>query len=457
MSTFTLPFGEKNWSFDSGTCWVVTGPAASGKTTLAVRLHALFPDRVALVTFGAQAASAGTSWAEARYYASIEYDFKTVDDALSYESVNDINPFEVRPPEKKARAAFKRLRNMLEQALDLTGLLDHWTVQLSNGEQRRLLLARAILKQREVLVLDDPFAGLDPVHQRQLHVLLETLSASGSTVIIMVRNEDEIPDCATHQLRLKACTILSQGPRQRPLRAAAAGKERPHDFTNPPPLKTPAVLTIRDLTVSMGGKALFSAFNWEVHAGERWVIMGPNGSGKTTLFSLITGDNPLSYAYDIERFGKSLGPGIPLWSIRSRMALLSPEIQAFSDPTLTIESVLYSGLFSEDGSRIPPAPAQKKRAAELLKALKLTASLKDPIGSLSDGTARLIFVIRALLPNPDLLLLDEPCMNLEAAERARFLRLIETVLTKTPELTVLCIAHRPDHIPAGFDRLLRLG
>lgn len=454
MSDCSVSFGGKTWSFDSGTCWVVTGPAASGKTTLAVRLQALFPDRVALVTFGAQAASAGSSWAEARYYASIEYDFKTVDETLSYESVNDINPFEIRPPEKQKRAAFKRLRTELETALDLTALLDHWTVQLSNGEQRRLLLARAILKQRDILVLDDPFAGLDAAHQHRLHAVLETLFRSGRTVIIMVRNEDEIPACATHQLRLKACDIRSQGPLRRP---EAEQKPTVPLFTNPPPLQTPAVLTIRDLTLSPGGKTLFSGFNWEVHAGERWVIMGPNGSGKTTLFSLITGDNPLAYACDITRFGKRLGPGVPLWSVRSRLAMLSPELQAFSDPTLTIESVLYSGLFTEDGSRRPPTPAQKRRAAELLKSLQLTASLKDPIGSLSDGTARLIFIIRALLPEPELLLLDEPCMNLEAAERTRFLRLIGKVLAKTPTLTVLCIAHRADHIPAGFDRLLQLG
>lgn len=454
MTGWRLPFGGTTWSVDPGSCWVVTGPAASGKTTLAVRLHALFSDRVALVTFGAQAASAGTSWAEARYYASIEYDFRTVEDALSYESVNDINPFEVRPPEKKARAAFKRLRRELEKALDLTGLLDRWTVQLSNGEQRRLLLARAILKQCDMLVLDDPFAGLDADHQLRLHALIETLSRSGRTLVVMVRNEDEIPACTTHRLRLKACTILSQGPWRKP---ADDPDPEKLSFTDPPPLKTPTVLSIRNLTLSMGGKSLFSDFNWEVHAGERWVIMGPNGSGKTTLFALITGDSPLAYACDIERFGKRLGPGIPLWSVRSRLAVLSPELQAFSDPTLTIESVLYSGLFAEDGSRLPPTPAHRKRAAELLKTLKLSASLKDPIGSLSDGTARLIFVIRALLASPELLLLDEPCMNLEAAERTRFLRLMEKILDKTPGLTVLLIAHRRDHVPAGFDRLLKLG
>lgn len=454
MNTITLPFGGGTWQIEPGQCWVVTGPAASGKTTLALRLAALYSDQVALVTFGAQAGSAGTAWAEARYYASIEYDFKTVDDALTYESVNDINPFEVRPPEKKERAAFAKLRKQLEKTLDLTKLLDQWTVQLSNGEQRRLLLARAILKQAAILVLDDPFAGLDAAHQEQLHALLETLPATGKTLVVMVRNEDEIPACTTHHLKLKAGKILSQKPYQPPRETAHALS--PRKFKRLKPLKTPTILSIRDLTVSLGSRTLFSGLNWEVHAGERWVIMGSNGSGKTTLFSLITGDNPLSYACDIERFGKRLGPGVPLWSIRSRMAMLSPELQAFSDPSLTIESVLYSGIFSADGSRIPPTAEQKKRALTLLKALKLSHALNEPIGTLSDGLARLVFVIRALLPNPELLLLDEPCMNLEIQERTRFLTLLQKVLETTPTLTVLCIAHRPDHIPPAFDRLLQL-
>lgn len=454
MNCVTLAFGGDTWSLEPGQCWVVTGPAASGKTTLALRLAALFSDKVALVTFGGQAGSAGTAWAEARYHASIEYDFRTVNDALTYESVNDINPFEVRPPEKKERAAFARLRRQLETALDLTKLLDQWTVRLSNGEQRRLLLARALLKQAEIVVLDDPFAGLDTSHQTQLHALLETLPSTGKTLVIMVRNEDEIPACTTHHLRLKAGKILSQKPCHP--QSEPSHEQKLRTFRKLKPLKTPTVLSIRNLTVSLGGRTLFSDLNWEVHTGERWVIMGPNGSGKTTLLSLIIGDNPLSYACDIERFGKRLGPGVPLWSIRSRMAMLSPEIQVFSDPTLTIESVLYSGIFSEDGSRIPPTPEQKKRAMSLLKTLKLTHALNEPIGTLSDGLARLVFVIRALLPNPELLLLDEPCMNLEAQERERFLALIEKVLEKNPTLTVLCIAHRPDHIPPSFDRLLQL-
>ena len=93
----------------------------------------------------------------------------------------------------------------------------------------------------------------------------------------------------------------------------------------------------------------------------------------------------------------------------------------------------------------------------LLTALGLHERLRDPLGTLSDGLARLALVVRALTPGPDLLLLDELCMNLEDDERKRLLRLLGRLLDETPALTVLCVAHRPDHVPPGFDRALRLG
>ena len=186
-------------------------------------------------------------------------------------------------------------------------------------------------------------------------------------------------------------------------------------------------------------------------------MVGPNGSGKSTLLSLILGDNPMAYACDVERFGARLGPGVPLWSVRSRMALVSPELQAFADPGQTVEAAVYSGLFDREGQRKRPTPEQRKTATALLTALGLYERRKAQLGTLSDGMARLALVIRALVPAPDLLLLDELCMNLEDADRDRLLRLLGRLLDETPALTVICVAHRPDHVPPGFNRVLKLG
>ncbi len=454
MNALEVEISGKRWEVREGEVWVVTGPVASGKTWLARQLVRLAPDDVALVTVDAQAGQAGTDWAEARYHASIEYDFHTVKEALSYEAVNAINPFEVRPREASKRRAFVETRAWLEEALELKPLYPHWTVQLSNGEQRRLMLARAILKRTPLLVLDDPFAGLDPRMQGRLRDLLSELAKRGWTLVVMVRNEDEIPPCATHRLRLKARKIVAQGAFR------AEGVSEAEDLTfppNPKSLSTPVVLSVRGLSLEVGARVLFGGLDWEVHEGERWVVVGPNGCGKSTLLSLITGDNPMAYACDVERFGKKPGPGVPLWSLRSRMASVSPEAQAFLDGTQTVEAAAFSGIFDKEGRRKRPTPHQRKKGLALLTALGLHEKLREPLGTLSTGLVRLVLVVRALASEPDLLLLDELCMNLEAPERKKLLRLLDRLFKATAGLTVVCIAHRKDHIPPHFDYVLRLG
>ncbi len=447
-----LPIAEKQWTLHLGEQWVVTGPMASGKTTLALALFRSIPESAALVTFGGQAASSGSDWAAARYHASIEYDFRTVADVLTYEQVNDINPFEVRPPERKERAAFKKLRKWCEEVFELTPLLDRWTVQLSNGEQRRLMLACALLRQTPIVILDDPFAGLDPRMQGRLREVLATLVEQGRTLVVMVRHEDEIPPCMTHHLKLKAHQIVSQGRYRRPYVAS-----KPMVFDkNPPSLTTPAVIEVRDLTLPIDGRMLFKSFNWEVHEGERWLIVGPNGSGKTTLLSLISGDNPFAYACHITRFGVKPGPGVPLWLIRSRIATVSPESQVCLDSTQTVEAAIFSGCFDEEGNRLKPTPSQKKEAMSLVATLGLHEHLHDYLGTLSAGLARLVLVIRSLVSQPELLLLDEVCMNLEADEAKKLLRLLDRLFVARPKLTVVCIAHRADHIPPRFNYVLQL-
>ena len=453
MSTFTVTLTEQTWHITAGQQWVITGPIACGKTWIATQLARRYPDVVALVTFGDQTASAGASWTEARYHGSIEYDFKTVADRLTYEAIHCVSPFEVRPPELEERAAFKALRERLERTLKLSSLLDTWTVHLSNGEQRRLLLARAILRQTPVLILDDPYAGLDEEMREALTETLAALAQEGRTLILTVRNEDEIPAFITHRLSLEHRQIASQGPYKPRLRTS----EKLAFKRNPPSLDTPCVLAIRALSHKPGGRELFHGLDWEVHQGERWVITGPNGSGKTTLFSLIAGDNPFAYACDITYFGKRLGPGVPLWSIRSRIASVSPEAQSVTEMTQTVEAAVFSGIFTHEGDRKVPSPAQRKLARHLLTTLGLHERLHALLGTLSAGLVRLVLIIRALVAMPDILLLDEPCLNLDITECKKLLRLITRLLDEMPQLTVLCIAHRPEHIPDGFERHLRLG
>lgn len=165
----------------------------------------------------------------------------------------------------------------------------------------------------------------------------------------------------------------------------------------------PGVIEIRNLKIRFGRRALFRGLNWTVHQGERWLLQGPNGSGKTTLLALVTGDCPLAYANDVRVFGIPRSAGCDLPALRRRIAWVSPELQA------------------------------------------------------STGLDAFALLRRALAAEPELLLLDEPCMNLSAREAQRLRRQIEIWLAGRPRVSAVCVVHRPEHLPKGFNRVLTLG
>ena len=387
--------------FRRGECWAVVGDASA----LCAALAGAPPPRGASISFAEglegsvrlvsfaqhrDAVQAKDGWMQARYYGSIHSEFGEAEDVrefLSFENVRDVNPFEVRKGLRAERRSFTREFKVVSRLFSIGPLLDRPLHALSNGEMRRVLLARAVMGEPKLLVLEDPFAGLDPDRREQLKNILDALASRGLPMFIAVSRADEVPSCVTHALGgEKKRKRISKG--RSPARTVLADA-RP-------------VVELQDINISFGRRFLFKGFNWTIRRGERWVLAGPNGSGKTTLFALITGDSPLAYANDVVVFGQKRASGASLVDVRRRIGMVSPEQQA------------YLG----------------KDADELLD--------------------------DALADEPDLLLLDEPCLNLDASSSARLLRKVSAWLKRRPSCTAICIAHRPDDIPPGFDRVMRL-
>ena len=473
-------FAGNTWTFRRGEQWVVTGPNGAGKSYLAALLSGELPlcgigltfgddieDHVAVVTFAQQQEQASNSWLQARWHGQDD-DAVGVRRFLSYEAVNEINPFEVRDDETSKRKAFAQRLKRFAAVFNISPLWNRALVQLSNGEMRRVLLTRALMKEPRLLVLDDPFAGLDPEMRARLQKALNSLSEEGLPMMLTVRNEDEIPSCVTHRLNLERVQIVGQNRRMRhpqtpknrePCRDAHgvfSGRAAPCRAPDVRTSRAP-VIELRNVSVRYGHRVIFEKLNWTVCAGERWVIAGPNGSGKTTLLSLISGDNPAAYANDVRIFGHARAPGESLWPIRRRIGQVSPEIQCYFDPDMPCLDAVLSGRYNSEGVALTrQTRTVREQARAWLIKLGLTGVDRIPFGALSAGRQRLVLLARAMLPQPDLLLLDEPCLNLDTDAKRLVLGVLERLLKTHREEAVVCVAHRPDDIPRGFRQVLSL-
>ncbi len=468
-------FAGGRWVFRRGEQWAVTGPNGSGKSLLAALLAGEAPlcgvrlafaedveDRVAMASFSQQQDQASGGWLQARWHSLDADDSLSVRTFLSYEGVNEINPFEVRGDETAARRSFARLLRGVSGLFRLGPLVERRMAQLSNGEMRRVLLARALLKSPRLLVLDDPFAGLDVEMRARLQAALDRLAREGLPLVLMVRHTDEMPSCVTHVLALKDLKIAGVRKRRSPVpedapRAAVFPQDAPGPAAAPDAPTGEPVIELRGVTVRYGRRTVLDRFDWTVRTGERWLVVGPNGSGKTTLLSLITGDNPSAYANDVRVFGHARAPGERLWPLRRRMGQVSPELQCYFDAGVTGLDAVLSGRFNAEGHVMRASAAVRSEARAWLAELGVAEAAHAPFGLLSAGRQRLVLLARAMLPRPDLLLLDEPCLNLDTASRRLVLRALERLLRTRRDETVVCVAHRPDDVPRGFERVLRLG
>lgn len=259
-------------------------------------------------------------------------------------------------------------------------------MQLSNGEIRKLLLARALLKSPSLLILDDPFAGLDVNARKLLHKVIAALAAEGLPMIVTVRRADEIPPSTTHILSLKQMRVVgkrSYTPKKIDMSPGTAVRIIGFYPETASPKKP--VIEMRNVTIRYGRRAVIDRLNWTVRQGEKWLLKGLNGCGKTTLFSLITGDNPGAYACDISVFGHPRRTGESLFEIRRRIGHVSPEIQCHFDTDMNSLDAALSGRVGKDGESVPIRRTDRASALELLTQMGLGTAIHKPLFELSPG------------------------------------------------------------------------
>jgi molybdate transport system ATP-binding protein len=344
------------------------------------------------------------------------------------------------------------------ELFQLGPLLGRPVIQLSNGERKRAQIAKALSGRPLLLILDDPFSGLDASGRAALTEALRGLCQDGTQLLFFL-SRGETPDFVTHVAELRSGSLSPALPRS----AFASEGEEP---ASAPPIPdrlrhlegaASFITAVRlvDAVVRYGDKLALDRVSWEVKRGERWQLAGPNGAGKTTLLSLITADHPQAYANELYLFDRRRGSGETIWDIKSRIGFVSPELHAAFPRDASCEAVVASGLFDSIGLFEEPTAAQSERVSWWLEAIGEEANRASPIDELPLGRARMVLLARALVKDPPLLILDEPCQGLDERQAALFLALLDEICDRSAT-TMIFVSHVEEDIPRCVTRCLRL-
>lgn len=386
-------------------------------------------------------------------------------DLLSRQSVLGINPFQVLAAPKDP-AEFENRRAAAIRTFGLDPLLRRAVHQLSHGETRKLLLARAWMKHPRLLILDDPFTGLDGAFRDVLRTELDRLAARGVTLVLVTSRPEELPSCVNRVLCVadhRVDAIVSRS--ELDVRATAkdwSNHRRSERLPESSPAarvlekQGPATALVRmsNVSVRYGASVVLSNASFTLLRGQCWALLGPNGAGKTTLLSLILADNPQGYSNDVEVFGIRRGTGESIWDIKSRIGSASPELHAHMPPEVHALDIVVSGFAGTIHPHADCTPEQTKNAAATLLAFA-PGAVGRRFGELSFAEQRLVLIARALVRDPELLVLDEPCHGLDADNRARVLSAVNRAAW-TRGTSIIFVTHQADELPACITHVLEL-
>ncbi len=353
-------------------------------------------------------------------------------------------------------------------------LADRPVRRLSVGEMRKVLIARALAGAPRLLILDEPFEGLDTPSMAELSDLIQEVGAQDRrlAVILATHRLEKIPPGFSRVLGLKDGRIVVNGNlAQTPLpelekrlyggRPSGRGRRA---IPDPPAAENAGEATdaagrlieMKNVTVRYGDTVVFRALNWTMRRGEHWAVAGPNGSGKTTLLSLISGDNPQAYANRIYLFGRRRGSGETIWEIKRRIGMVSSEFQMGYDRPATVLQTVLSGFFDSVGLYRKATPGQRKIAEDWIETLNLTPLIHDCFDRLSFGQRRLVLLARAMVKRPLLLILDEPCQGLDIGNRRMIHDVVERIASNG-RTHILYVTHFREELPGCITDVLELG
>ena len=512
-----------NWTYESGQAWLVIGPNGGGKAEF---LNALANE--AGIRFVGNEKNEGDrplNQSTSSYFSSFEKSVEIVSlekaaKIIEEERINDESDYveggidhgrsgrifisQSLDNSIKKNSSLPEFAKSLEKdpSIKLCGIekiLDRGLKYMSTGEIRRTLLARALISGKKLLILSDPFAGLD---KESRTILLEFFNSiterqikkpennSFPHIILAMERWNEIPENISHVIKFSNKEISFCGCKEDYLKKLnqsdknhltekkelkdsfyeiiqTTSKGENSEGTDLSQSSTPEgtdlsasskiLVEMKNVNVGWGDNRVLKNINWKLFEGNHWLIRGPNGSGKTTFLELITGDNQQVYSNEIYMFGKKRGSGESIWDIKKNLGIVSyrMHVEYRMLGGTSLQNVIISGLRDSIGLYGKASDLEISTAKKWLALAKLQDRADENFGNLSYGEQRAVLILRAVVKSPKILILDEPCHGLDENYRFKILELLE-LIAEQKTTTLLHVTHDPSEMLKCEKHILEL-
>lgn len=458
-----------SWRIHEGENWAVIGPNGAGKSVLINILlgkHALKSGEITYMDSNGEKARVN----DIVRCVSFKDIYSIIDTQNSYyqQRWNAGDEQNVAVVKDLVKDADSNILDALVKWFGISDLMEKSINLLSSGELRKFLIVKVLLARPRILILDNPFIGLDAPSRKILTDLFDKLAKFDNLqIVLVISNPADIPDIITHVLPLsgmqfhpfcsksefmkdevlKSTLFRTSGDLNlKSIKSESKFKAENFDFEN--------AAILRKATIKYGTRIILNELDWIVKRGEKWALLGPNGSGKSTLLSLICADNPQAYSNDITLFDRKRGSGESIWEIKKRIGYISPEMHLYYLKNVRCVDVVGSGFFDTVGL-YRKCNAEQERVAENWMDIFGVKALKDiSFLNVSTGEQRLVLLARVFVKNPDLLILDEPLHGLDVENKKRVKSIIEAYCGKDKSL--IYVTHYDHEIPDVVDKRLVL-